>query len=574
MSERNNNISTAQIFLYVLLCLLAIYPFFMQVNYSSVDFTRISQIQWFIPLSLVYLIAIQVTLVICRFISHYRMLRLLPFVVTYVLVSGFIVTQLPFVIQGDNILHSAAAKLIDIYGTLPPFSNAYSNLYPQFFILSSIFSKILGMEILFSNTFLVALIHIIITMSMYLFIDGMLNGEDKVLALIISTFSYLGNFELTYYQSFFTPRLFAMPLFYIFLYTVFKEDSKATAVIKMLLLMAMIAGHPTIPLFLLSFVVGLHSAYVLQNKHKAKLGLSILILILWVAWLLYISNYYFEWGVKLVFGYAQSPWFVAYGISSSYIQEQLDFSKDFITIFLRAYRFVVIVFTYVIGGIAAGFYILYPILFMKKAEISRNFLLSFASFSMFMGSLLFYVVTGRGHDYFYLLSYTIFTYFAFLELTSMVRIFSKFEKNQLYFIFSLILIFMFPLSFFSIHSTIIYIGPSDYNGLTFLANFGLSQNISTTGDIFYDYAIFNPSYFWPGKSGTSLLIYYTPQDLIQKSQRIPYVFEGDSVIRSSKQVFDFYFWGLSPDFWEKIDNNLAINRNKIYDNNYMLIWSK
>jgi hypothetical protein len=342
----------------------------------------------------------------------------------------------------------------------------------------------------------------------------------------------------------------------------------------MLLLVAIIAGHPTTPFFILSFMVGLYSAYALQNKHKPKLGFPILILIIWTAWSLYKSNYYLEWSVKLVFGQLESPWFAVYGISSPFIREQLDFSKDFISSLLQTYRLVVIVFTYLIGGVVAGFYILHTILVRKKGEISQKSLLSFASFSMLIGSLLFYLVSGRGHDYFYLFSYPMFTYFALLGLTKIIQFLSKFEKNQIYYIFSLISIFMLPLSFFSVHSTRIYIGPSDYSGLTFSANFGPDKGISTTGDIFYNYAIFNPSYFWPGKIGTSLLIYYTPQDLIKQSQRTPYVFEGDIAIRSSKQMFDFYFSGLSPDFWGKIDNNLAVNRNKIYDNNYMLIWSK
>jgi hypothetical protein len=133
---------------------------------------------------------------------------------------------------------------------------------------------------------------------------------------------------------------------------------------------------------------------------------------------------------------------------------------------------------------------------------------------------------------------------------------------------------LLPLSFLSIHSTRVYIGPSDYGGLTFLTNFAPDKDVSTTGEIFYDYAIFNPSYFWHGKTGRSLLIYVSPQELVEQSKEIPYVFEGDVAIRSSKQVFGLYFSGLSPDFWKSVDYNLAKQRNKVYDNGNMLIWSK
>jgi hypothetical protein len=108
----------------------------------------------------------------------------------------------------------------------------------------------------------------------------------------------------------------------------------------------------------------------------------------------------------------------------------------------------------------------------------------------------------------------------------------------------------------------------------FLANFGPDKDIGTTGDIFYNYAYFNPAYFWPGKSGRSSLIYADPRDLIEQSKKTPYVFEGDIVIRSLRQVYGFYFSGLPPVFWSNVDAHLTISHNKIYDNSYMVLWYK
>jgi hypothetical protein len=506
-------------------------------------------------------------------------MKILPFVVSYVLVSGFIIAQLPYMNQGDNFLHSANAKLIDIYGNLPPYSNTYTYSYPSFFILSSISSRILGIEIMYLNTLPVAWLHIIVALTLYVFLKEALDRKDKVLAPLICTFTFLGNFHLTYFLSIITPRLFVTPLFYLFLYTMFKEKSKAMKVISMLLLGAIIIGHPITPFYIILFMAGF-LIYAQDKYYVSRFRSLILILIPWIAWLIYRAGYDFEWGIKLIFGQLESPWHTTYGISSPFIQEQMDFSKDFITSLLRAYRLLIMVFPYLIGGAVGAFYILCTISVRGGRMSSRKTLLSFASIFMFIGSLLFYVISGRGHDYFYLFSYPIFLSLAFSAVATIIHSSPKFRKIKMngYSLFITIVLIVsiiaLPLSFLSIHSTRIYIGSSDYSGLTFLAIFGPDKDISTTSDIFYDYAFFNPSYFWPGKAGRSLPIYATPQDLIEQSRRIPYIFESDIAVRSSKQVFGLYFSGLSPDFWKNVDNHLAENRNKIYDNGYMLMWSK
>jgi hypothetical protein len=232
-----------------------------------------------------------------------------------------------------------------------------------------------------------------------------------------------------------------------------------------------------------------------------------------------------------------------------------------------------------IGGIAAGYYVLQSTILGRKVSHSERVSLSLASFFMLVGSLMFYIISGRGHDYFYLYSYPIFLYLAFSVMATGTH-FSKCKRvkagdhGPLITVASIALVVMLLLSFLSIHSTRIYIGPSDYSGLTFLANLGPDKEISTTGDLYYDYAMFNPSYFWPGKVGRSLLIYASPQDLIEQSKKIPYVFGGEVIVRSSKQVFGLYFSGLSPSFWKSVDKHLTEQRNRIYDDGNMSLWSK
>jgi|GEM_PF-3925986 len=574
----NRDEADVKVIIITLLCLLTIYPLFMRVNYTSIDFTMHSQMHWFVPLPIAYIAATQLVLIIGLLSSRHKLVVILPFVVTYILVSGFIITQLPYTIQGDNLLHSSNVKLIDIYGRLPPYSNTYTYRYPSLFILSSILGKILGVETIPLNTLLVAWLHITITMTLYVFLKEVLDEKDKILAPLISAFNSLGNFHLTYFLSIFTPRLFVIPLFYLLLYTMFKEGSKAMKIISVLLLGAIITGHPTTPLYIALFIAGL--LMCAKNHHyTSKLVSLLLTLILWIAWLIYRADYDFEWAVKTAFGRLESPWHATYGISSPFIQEQIDFSKDPITSLLRAYRLLIIAFPYLIGGIVASYHVLHIVLAKGKMN-SRKVSLSFASLFMFVGSLAFYAISGRGHDYFYLFSYPLFLNLTFQAITTCICLSSKFRSIKIngygFFIVvaSIISIIVLPLSFLSIHSTRVYIGPSDYGGLTFLTNFGPDKDVSTTGDIFYDYAIFNPSYFWPGKAGRSLLIYTSPQELVEQSKKVPYVFEGDIAIRSSKQVFGLYFSGLSPYFWKSVDHHLAEQRNKVYDNGNMLIWSK
>jgi hypothetical protein len=568
-----------KIIIVALLGLLLVYPLFMKVDYTSIDFTMHSQIHWFIPLPMTYIVIIQLVLIIGFSISHHKPVEILPFVVTYILVSGFIIAQLPYTIQGDNLLHGANAKLINLYERLPPYSNAYAYKYPSLFMLSSILGKILDMETIPLNTLLVAWLHIAIAITLYVFLKEVLDEREKVLAPLICALNFLGNFHLTYFLSIFTPRLLAVPLFYLLLYAIFKGESKTIKIISALLIGAIIIGHPITPLYMGLSVMGL---LICTKKHYlvSRLGLFFLILISWFAWLTYRANYDFEWAVKLAFGQLESPWHVTYGVSSPFIQEQLDFSsKDPITSSLRAYRLLITIFPYLIGGIVAGYYVLRTVLTKGKVN-SRKAPLSFASLFMFIGSLVFYIISGRGHDYFYLFSYPLFLSLAFPAITTHICSSSRSENIKidgcrlLILVASTISIILLPLSFLSIHSTRVYIGPSDYGGLTFLTNFAPDKDVSTTGDIFYDYAIFNPSYFWPGKTGRILLIYVSPQELVEQSKEIPYVFEGDVAIRSSKQVFGLYFSGLSPDFWKSVDYNLAKQRNKVYDNGNMLIWSK
>jgi hypothetical protein len=571
------NKATTKAIIIALLCLLTLYPLFMRIDYTSIDFTIHSQIHWFIPLPIVYLVTIQLVLIIGLLVSAHKFMGFLPFITTYVLVSGFIVAQLPCTLQGDNLLHGANAKLIDIYGKVPPYSNTYAYRYPSLFILSSIFRSILGVEMITSNTLLVACLHIIITTALYAFLKGILDENDKVLAPLICAFNLLGNFHLTYFLSIFTPRLLSVPLFYLLLYTMLKNELKMK-IIGILLLGAIITGHPIAPIYTALSVTGLITC-INNQDHRPKLRPLLLILVPWIAWLIYKADYDFEWAVKIAFGQLEGPWHATYGISSSFIQEQLDFSKDALTTFLRAYRILIITFPCLIGGIAAGYYALQSTILGRKVPHSQKVSLSFAIFFMFVGSLVFYIISGRGHDYFYLFSYPILLCLAFSVMVTGTH-FSKCKRVKagnhglLITVASIALVIMLLLSFLSIHSTRIYIGPSDYSGLTFLANLGPDKEISTTGDLYYDYAMFNPSYFWPGKVGRSLLIYASPQDLIEQSKKIPYVFGGEVVVRSSKQVFGLYFSGLSPSFWKSVDKHLAEQHNRIYDNGNMLLWFK
>jgi hypothetical protein len=544
---------------------------------------------------------IQVIIIVALLTLCYNIIRYLPLIYGFILVSGFILTQLPYVIQGDNLLNSANAKLISIQGRIPPYPSIYAYNYPSLFILSAILSKVLGIELLYLNTLLVALLQVFTSLALYVFFNGFLGEKDRALVPLICAFTFLGNFHLTYFLSIFTPRLFAFLLFYLSLYTMFsilfERNSKVMWVVNILLLSAIITGHPTTPFYITLSMAGFLiyffiTRFLVQNRYgkgvhklmpelKLPILAFILMSVLWMAWLLYRAGSNFEWVVKLIFEQVESPWHKMYGISSPFIQEQLDLSKDFITSLLRVYRLLITTFPYLVGGIAATFYILR---ILTVREISRRdvvlqeALLSVVAVSMLMGSLLLYLITGRGHDYFLLFSYPMFLSLTFSRLSVVPHLIKSRKimdtSSFLATIGLLTSIVLLPFSFLSIHSTRVLIGPPDYNGLMFLANFGPDKDIGTTGDIFYDYAYFNPVYFWPGKPGRSSLIYADPRDLIEQSKKIPYVFEGDIVIRSLRQVYGFYFSDLSPVFWSNVDAHLTISHSKIYDNGYMILWCK
>jgi hypothetical protein len=544
---------------------------------------------------------IQVIIIIVLLIPCHNIVRYLPFVYSFILVPGFIIAQLPYAIQGDNLLQSANAKLISTQNRIPPYPDSYAYQYPSLFILSATLSKVLGVELLYLNTLLVALLHVFASLVLYVFFNEFLGEKDRALVPLICIFTFLGNFHLTYFLSIFTPRLFAFPLFYLFLYTMFsilfRRNSKAMWIVNMLLLSALITGHPTTPFYILLSMGGLliyvlltrisvlnrygGSIHDLMSELKLPILAFILISVLWMAWLLYRVNLNFEWTVKLIFGQVESPWHKMYGISSPFIQEQLDLSKDFVTSLLRVYRLLITTFPYLVGGIAVTLYILRIVTVGEisgRDTVLQEALLSVVAASMFMGSLLLYLITGRGHDYFLLFSYPMFLDLTFSRLSVMPRLVKSRKimdtSSFLVTIGLLMSIVLLPFSFLSIHSTRVYIGPPDYNGLMFLANFDPDKDIGTTGDIFYNYAYFNPAYFWPGKPGRSSLIYADPRDLIEQSKKIPYVFEGDIVIRSLRQVYGFYFSGLSPVFWSNVDAHLTISHSRIYDNSYMILWCK
>ena len=578
----------------ILYCLLTLYPLFMRIDFKSIDFTIHSQIYRFIPLPLAYLLLIQGLLIVGSLTSHNKVTKLLPFIFSYVMVSGFIVAQLPHVTQGDNLLHGANAKLINIYGITQTFSNTYVYKSPAFFILSAILSQILGIEIMYLNVLLVAWLYIILAIVLYSFFERTFGSKNKALASLICSFNFLGNFYLLYFLSIFTPRLFALLLFYFFLYTLYRKERNMKIVCN-LFLITLITGHLVMPLYIILFVTGLF-VYIIfkqlyinkehpsglnwsisspEGKHVLKsMGWTIIfIFVCWIAWLIYVATYEFALIINVIVGKEESEWHKLYGFSSSFVQEQFVFTKDLMTSLLRVYRLVLFLLPYLIGGIFGGFYILKEML-GKRGCSEELEVLTFPTFFMSFGSLLFYVFFGRGHDYFLYICYPIFSALTFIALTKFKCLGSEQRelKASRFHFFTLILIILLLPSFISVHSSQNYLGVSDSKGLMFLTYFGQDKEISTTSDIFYDYTYFNPSYFWPGKAGRSLLIYSSPETLIEQSKKVPYVFHGDVAIRSFRQTIGFHFSGLSPSFWKEVDYSLSQNRYKIYDNYYMAMW--
>jgi len=568
---------------------LILYPWFMRVDFKNVDIHVYSQISWFFP-KLPYIVVIQCLLIVLILESYEKAVIYLPYVAAFIIVTGFIIVQTPNLIAGDPLLHGAQAKLIEYYGSIPPYLTTYVRQYPSSFLLSTIFSQLIGVEVAYSNQMLVGLLFIaVVPVLVALF---KLAIKSKELSYLAVTWSIISNFYWLFFGSIFTPRTFALIPLYTFFYIVMlyfqrKTYIKQTIVISLLLSLAITLCHAYAPIYMFTSIIALLVLNFIVNSPERGLAIVFASLLslttsVWITHLAYISTLTLKSILKIILKVLiegePSLFHIQYGFSSSFIQSQFDFSKDFVTSTLRVYRLTLMFSTLIVGGLYALVKvsnILKSLRSIQTSTTSQRLCETVSLVVLFASALSFFtfLIAGRGHDYLLLYIYPLFALLAIMAFNSILK--SSKISHHLVKMLSTIFVILIGITLIATHSSRIYLLEPEIKGLAYLARMDDSAilDISTTGDLFYSYAYFNPTYFWPGKVGRINLIFEDSGAIIKQFKVIPYVFQGNIVIRSHSQTFHIYQdLGLSLDFLARIDENLNSYRSRIFENGFFVLY--
>jgi len=245
-----------------------------------------------------YIVVVQCLLMVLILKSR-KMIVHLPYVATFIIVTGFIIVQIPNLIAGDPLLHGAQAKLIEYYGSIPPYSTTYVHQYPLSFLLAAIFSQLIGVEVAYSNQMLVGLLFIVVVPVLIAFFKLTIKSEE--LSYLAVTWSIISNFYWTFFGSIFTPRTFALIPLYTFFYIVMlyfqrKMYIKQTIMISLLLSLAATLCHGYAPIYMLTFIVALLALnFIVSSPERSLVTIFVSLLFLtasvWITHLVYISQH-------------------------------------------------------------------------------------------------------------------------------------------------------------------------------------------------------------------------------------------------------------------------------------------
>jgi hypothetical protein len=206
----------------------------------------------------------------------------------------FPLAQSPSVNHWDSFTHAAGAEYILANGNT---ANAqYAVSYPGAFVLSAVFSQIVGFPILGAEFILSAFLNLFVTFVL-LVIGQAFVGKEKGWLIPTTYFTVSFKYFLNYHYA---PALLGLCLFVVVIYLVLKTANRDFRIWKALIMffvLTLVVVHVisalmiVIVLFFIYFAVN-KFASLLKFRHKHLLGLELALfgIILFVTWHVFVSQ--------------------------------------------------------------------------------------------------------------------------------------------------------------------------------------------------------------------------------------------------------------------------------------------
>lgn len=337
---------------------------FSQSNFSPGDLSYMLSLP-----AVIYLFFLcALLLIINRFIDK-RASWLIPFLLVAILTVAFPLMQYPSIDSWDSFGHGSTVISIESNAHIPSYAGYF--VYPGAFILSTIFSQIIGCSVLEASMLLVSFLNILIV-SLLLLAGWMIIGREKswIVPTIFFAFSFTFDVGLLHY----CPQLLGFCLYVLFVCAIVTKSKSSTnrevIVLSFVLLSALMVIHPFsafLAVITLSciYIFGnrLQSPFKLRNRQLISFLLAVSGCLLFISWHVFVAVVSFESSIRSLVSILQR------GKSSSFLQAIIYKPvPGALTQIIAYYR-------YGVYGLFATLSFLCILLFWRRQEIKLTTLL-------------------------------------------------------------------------------------------------------------------------------------------------------------------------------------------------------
>lgn len=285
-----------------LLVSLTLFPFLFRLDFAKSSFGTLDVLPMTSPYALPYLMMICVLLSTHVILSkRFGFAHLL--ICTYLVYGFFILSQYPQPLQIDFFVHSAGSREISESGTLNV-EHGYAKSWPSAFVLWSILSEVLSIDVLNLNWLLVLLTMIMTTVMLYLIgkrtVGHRWAGLPGALYLVSNAFYFQG-MQRDRFSPLNLAYILYLSLFYVLLLSV--EHKKSSIMLMIFTLMFAISSSHLFSSMLVFFIIlGMWLLRKLNSSnYRIATSLLFVALIMWITWWMNNSSSTFERAIRMLF---------------------------------------------------------------------------------------------------------------------------------------------------------------------------------------------------------------------------------------------------------------------------------
>lgn len=555
MSNMRVHRNWAFVFLFLVITTLLASPIYLKLNFDHYNLLTPDSFYMLTNWFWAGMIILSLSLIGC-FFSSKRLRFLLPFSLSLLLLVFYPLIQLPS-LPGDTIYHMSSTKVLTDTGRIYPegyveYPGTYYLAYPGSFIVSNFLGEISGASLLQVTIFLYLVLQLLSVTLLYKLGQKFIGHQHGYLAPFVYL---LGNFGHGANLLHFSPQLFALVLYLLFIYVCLRFDSLAGKLSLFLLGTAIVLSHPITTLFMIASLIGLR---LVQRIFKTKLSRTTVMLLgfLFVVWLLW-TMFQAEGTLTKTMKYIASIF--PYGIElGGYIDAYVTKpSRTFYSELFWMYReaFHLFVALSAILGVVWGL----------KSKEKAVIIFSGILLGLVSVALPFLAITpGTWLDRFVLFTYVSVSLLSVLGIKHISKHTPSFSR-----IFVVLIIILIPFSLIAGHQNdyVYFTHVWETGAVGFLTDHWMSgasigTDIRTVTILrFYDLAYTGERAFrfWPPN------LYETDFQMRIKEFPTFFVDHGTYIIRSYMHNAIYR----NATYWRHVDTNIIHIYNRIYDSQYM-----